>query len=490
VTLIGVPGIGKSRLVSELMNAVEAVPELVVWRQGRALPYGEGVTFWALAEIVKAQAGILESDGAEVAERKLHRAVYDTVADSGESDWVEGHLRPFVGLGDDAPASDDRQAEAFAAWRRFFEGLAEQGPMILVFEDLHWADEGLLDFIDHLVGWASSVPLLAVCTARPELLTRRPGWGGGKPNAATVSLSPLSEEDTARLIASLLEQAVLPAEVQSALLTRAEGNPLYAEEYVRMLQDRGFLRRDGRGWRLERAQGLPLPESVQGLIAARLDALPSEEKALMQDASVLGKVFWLGAIAAISDQPRWSLEERLHALERKEFIRRERRSSVASETQYAFLHLLVRDVAYAQRSLESELEPGGRGHHRPAACAHGRDDLLWVDPLQIDRRRAEVGVPELALDDVQRHALARMRVTQLVGRKAAPDPGAGGEPAELQADRGTRPRSPARGAVDDAKQRPDRQLSPGVPPRPQLLPAPLVHADLASAPSLAVADQH
>ncbi|MGH2996730.1 MAG: ATP-binding protein, partial [Gaiellaceae bacterium] len=379
VTLVGVPGIGKSRLVYELMNAVEADPELILWRQGRALPYGEGVTFWALAEIVKAQCGILETDAAAAAARKLRAAIENTVSDPVEVEWVERHLGPLVGLGEDAAPGGDRQTEAFAAWRRFFEGLAERSPLILVFEDLHWADDGLLDFVDYLVEWASGVPVLAVCTARPELLTRRPGWGGGKPNAATASLSPLSQDDTARLVAALLEQAVLPAEVQTALLARAEGNPLYAEEYVRMLQDRGFLHRDGRGWRLERAEELPLPETVQGLIAARLDALASEEKALLQDAAVVGKVFWLGALAAIGREPRWSLEEGLHGLERKEFVRRERRSSVASETQYAFLHVLVRDVAYGQIPRAQRADK-----HRRAAD--------WIESLSADRSedRAEM----------------------------------------------------------------------------------------------------
>ena len=190
---MGVPGIGKSRLVYELSQAVDRDPELISWRQGRCLPYGDGVTFWALGEIVKAQAGILEADTAEVADAKLREAATD--------DWVRSHLRPLVGLTVDSVGEGDRREEAFTAWRRFFEGIAAERPLTLVFEDLHWADENLLDFLDHLVDWAGGVPLLVVCTARPELLERRPGWGGGKTNALTISLSPLSDEDTARLIA-------------------------------------------------------------------------------------------------------------------------------------------------------------------------------------------------------------------------------------------------------------------------------------------------
>jgi class 3 adenylate cyclase/tetratricopeptide (TPR) repeat protein len=379
VTLVGVPGIGKSRLVFELLQQVEADPELTVWRQGRCLPYGEGVAFWALGEIVKAQAGILESDPADPAARKLDRAVGELIADEREAAWVAAHLQPLVGLGGGAELGGDRQAEAFAAWRRFLEALAERNPTVLVVEDLHWADDALLDFLDHLVDWAAEVPLLVVATARPELLARRPGWGGGKPNTAILSLVPLSEQDTARLVAALLGQAVLPAELQTALLVRAGGNPLYAEEYVRMLADRGFLRRAGGTWRLERTEELPLPETVQGIIAARLDVLSPQEKALLQDAAVLGKVAWLGGLAALAGSEPFLLEERLHALERKEFIRRERRSQVAGERQYAFRHVLVRDVAYGQ------LRRGVRAEkHRRVA--------EWLQALSPDRSedRAEL----------------------------------------------------------------------------------------------------
>jgi class 3 adenylate cyclase len=392
VTLVGVPGIGKSRLVFELLQTVEAKPEPTVWRQGRCLPYGEGVAFWALGEIVKAQAGILESDAADAAAGKLDRAVADLVGDEGEVAWVTAQLQPLVGLGGAATVGDDRRGEAFAAWRRFLEALAEQRPTVLVVEDLHWADDALLDFLDHLVDWAVDVPLLVVATARPELLRRRPGWGGGKPNAATVSLAPLSEEDTARLVADLLDQALLPAELQAALLVRAGGNPLYAEEYVHMLVDRGFLQRAGGIWRLERADQLPLPETVQGIIAARLDVLSPEEKALLQDAAVLGKVAWLGGLAALSRSDPFTLEERLHALERKEFLRRERRSAVAGERQYVFRHALVRDVAYGQlpraARADKHLRAGEWIQSLSPDRAEDRAELLahhWQAALQFAR---------------------------------------------------------------------------------------------------------
>jgi class 3 adenylate cyclase/tetratricopeptide (TPR) repeat protein len=325
VTLVAVPGMGKSRLVHELFSkVVDPDPELITWRQGRCLAYGDGVAFWALAEVVKAQAGILEQDAAVEAARKLHAAVEDALADESDARWVG--LETETGLG------GDRRGEAFAAWRRFLEALAEQRPLVLVLEDLHWADEGLLDFVDELVAWLTGVPLLVVCSARPELLERRPGWGGGKLNASTIGISPLSQEQTALLISHVLQRSLLPAETQQALLERADGNPLYAEQFAQLYLERGS------------AEELPLPETLQGIVAARLDGLSSEEKAVLQDASVVGKVFWTGALRR-DDGIATPL---LHSLERKGFLTRQRRSSVESEGEWAFAHMLLRDVAYGQ----------------------------------------------------------------------------------------------------------------------------------------------
>jgi class 3 adenylate cyclase/tetratricopeptide (TPR) repeat protein len=334
VTLVGVPGIGKSRVVWELFQQVDAAADLVAWRQGRSLPYAEGISYWALGEIVKAETGILETDSVEDAGAKLGRALAALSLDAPDAEWVERHLRPLIGLEAGTELRGDHRGEAFAAWRRYLEALAGQRPLVLVFEDLHWADDGLLDFVDHLVEWATGVPMLILATSRPELLSRRPGWGGGKPNAVTISLSPLSDVEAGRLVASLVERAVIPAILREAVLERAQGNPLYAEEFARLA---------GEGGRLD-----DLPETVQGIIAARLDGLSRDEKDLLQDAAVVGKVFWSGALAQMRGRSRSELEGPLHGLERKEFVRREQRSSVAGETEYAFRHILVRDVAYGQ----------------------------------------------------------------------------------------------------------------------------------------------
>jgi class 3 adenylate cyclase len=388
VTLVGAPGIGKSRLVYELFQTVDRGDTLTYWRQGRSLPYDGGVSFWALSEMVKAHAGIREDDAAAEAEGRLRGAVRELVSDS-EARWLEMHLRPLAGLGSDLGAGD-RRDEAFAAWRRFFEALAERRPLVLVFEDLHWADDGLLDFVDYLVDWAGGIPLLVVATARPELLARRPAWGGGKLNATTIRLSPLRDADTARLVGALLDRALLPAETQAALLEQAGGNPLYAEQFARLYEERGSV------------EDVALPEGVHGVIAARLDGLPREEKELLQDAAVIGKVFWLGALRREAHAARAAL----HSLERKEFVRRERRSSIEEDEEFAFRHVLVRDVAYGQIPRAARAERHGAAaewiaslgraedhaemlaHHYRAALEHGRAAGRPLDELEEPARFA------------------------------------------------------------------------------------------------------
>jgi class 3 adenylate cyclase/tetratricopeptide (TPR) repeat protein len=357
VTLVGVPGIGKTRLVRELRHDAQS-GDAASWLEGRSLPYGAGTSFWGLGEMVKAYAGIMETDVATEAESKLRRALEALVSDPSDARWLEGHLRPLVGLGADVGPRQDRQAEAFAAWRRFFELLAGRGLLVLVFDDLHWADDVALDFVDDLVAQAVALPLLVLATARPELLDRRPGWGGGKPNAATVSLAPLTDADTMTLVRSLAGELHLDEGAQETLLRRAGGNPLYAEEFVRMAADRD--------------PGAALPETVQGIIAARLDVLDAAEKDVLQDAAVLGQVFWLGALAHVVGAGPAETEDFLRTLHRKEFVRRAPSSVLEGEAEYSFRHPLIREVAYEQI-------PRARraGKHRLAA--------EWTESLPADR---------------------------------------------------------------------------------------------------------
>ena len=380
VTIVGEPGVGKSRLCSELFAYLEDRPGLVRWRQGRCLPYGEGIAFWALGEIVKAECAILDSDTPEQAAAKLEQAL---PADEPDRPWLLARLLPLVGAGGE-PAS---QEESFTAWRRFLESLAEWRETVLVFEDLHWADPALLTFLEHLAEWAEGVPLLVLCTARPELYEEHPHFGAEVRNAQRINLAPLSDEETARLIGALLERAVLPADTQRALLDRAGGNPLYAEEFVRLLADRDLL-----SGTLAEVQ---LPDSVQALIAARLDTLSPERKSLLQDASVMGKLFWAGAVVEMGNREPREVELALHELTRKELVRPVRTSSMEGEREYGFWHLLVRDVCYGQIP-------------RAARAARHRAAAAWIEHKAAER------VEDLA-DVLAHHYLTALELAGAAG---------------------------------------------------------------------------
>jgi class 3 adenylate cyclase/tetratricopeptide (TPR) repeat protein len=372
VTLTGEPGVGKSRLLSEFRTSLDAEPELISWRQGRCLPYGEGITFWALGEILKSQSGILESDSPEQATEKLEAVIPRAIEDPSDREWMQGRLAPLVGARTPEAAGTVERGEYFTAWRRFLEALASEHPLVLVFDDLHWADDPMLDFVEHLVDWSTGVPLLVIAVGRPELYEQRAGWGGGKRNSASIALGPLSQEETARLITALLEEAVLPAETQAVLLERAGGNPLYAEEFARMLIDRGIIQRRGRVMALARGVEISVPETVQALIAARLDTLTLDRKSLLFDAAVVGKVFWAGALAAMGSADPIAVEEGLHELARKELVRPSRTSSVKDQAEYSFWHLLVRDVAYGMIPRASRA-----AKHRAAA--------EWIERMSGER---------------------------------------------------------------------------------------------------------
>jgi predicted ATPase/class 3 adenylate cyclase len=365
VVVAGEPGVGKSRLVTELRSFVDTWPELVRWRQGRCLPYGEGITFWALGEIVKAEAGILETDPPEVAAAKIDAVIPD---DAPDAPWLRARLRPLAGL----PAPEAGLAENFAAWRAFVELLAERRPTVLVFEDLHWADDALLEFLEHLADYSEGVPLLQVAATRPELYERAAGWAASARNAARVNIRALTAAETGRLISNLLGSVVLPAEVQQAILDRAGGNPLYVEEFVRLLKDQEVLRRTGAGWSINTDAEIPVPPGVHGLIAARLDTLSPARKRLLQDAAVIGKVFWAGAVAEMGDQDQDQVQAVMHELARKELVRPARRSSMAGQVEYSFAHALIREVCYAQIPRAERAQ-----RHRRAAA--------WIERMAGER---------------------------------------------------------------------------------------------------------
>jgi class 3 adenylate cyclase/tetratricopeptide (TPR) repeat protein len=334
VTVVGDPGLGKSRLVGELYDHVDRSQGLYRWRQGRCLPYGDGIAFWALGEIVKAHAGVLESDAPELAREKLE----EVLPEGEERPWFRERLLPLLGIETASPAGRE---ESFTAWRGFLEQVAADRPTVLVFEDLHWAGEGMLAFLDHLAANLTGVPLLVVSTTRPELYDRFPDR-----SEPTVWLAPLSEAESGQLVAGLLEATMLPAELQQAILDRAGGNPLFTQEFVALLRDRELIVQKGSSWELGSDADVPLPDSVQAVIAARLDTLEPGAKALLGDAAVIGKVFWAGAVAEMGG--RESVVATLGELVRRELVSPARRSSMAGETEYAFGHALVRDVAYEQ----------------------------------------------------------------------------------------------------------------------------------------------
>jgi tetratricopeptide (TPR) repeat protein len=324
-TIYGEAGVGKSRLTREFLDGVERASVLI----GRALPYGEGVTYWPLGEMVKAAAGISDDDPLEEAFEKLRECcAEEAVADvlglaAGLMEALEGERSP--------------QEIAWAA-REVMQGIADVQPLILLFEDIHWAEPPLLDLIEHLADWVRA-PVLILCLARPELLDARPGWGGGRVRSTAIELEPLSEEESAELVQQLLDQLAgasgeRPGALPRDALERAEGNPLFVEETIRMFLESGTS--DGAD---------RVPDTLQALIAARIDHLAPDAKTLLQRASVVGRVFWKGALEHLS--PDVSDQESLiDDLLQREFLLREPRSSISGETAYRFKHALIREVAY------------------------------------------------------------------------------------------------------------------------------------------------
>ncbi|MEA2475662.1 MAG: hypothetical protein QOE06_3577 [Thermoleophilaceae bacterium] len=340
VTLIGEAGVGKSRLLRELERRAQARAEPPAIRTGRSLPYGSGIVYWALSEVVRDECGIEETDDAETAWRKLMEAV-----DDGESGEAAERRAAVIArsLGLEVPAevaapldTDDPERvrdELFSGLRLEIERSALRRPLVLVFEDIHWADEGMLDAIEHLAQWVRA-PLMLICLTRGELLERRPSWGGGRRNATQLFLEPLTEEDTRELVAALLGEANgSGAEVVPAVAERSGGNPLFAEEMVRRITEEGAGSGD-------------LPDSVQSVLAARLDALDPFERKLVQQASVVGRTFWASALATLAAEENRDLERALMSLEEKDILAPTPERAVAGERELAFKHVLIRDVAY------------------------------------------------------------------------------------------------------------------------------------------------
>ncbi len=296
MSITGVAGVGKSRLAWEFFKYVDGLTETIWWHRGRCLAYGEGVAYWALNEMVRMRAGIIENEPPEVARAKLRSTVEEFVPDAEERQWVEPRLAHLVGL-EEGVASDPR--DLYAAWRFFFERLAAQHLTVLVFEDLQWADSGLLDFIEYLLEWSRSSPILVITLARPEMSERRPGWGTGKRGLSSLYLDPLSPESMQQLLEGIVPG--LPEDLSIRIRDRAAGIPLYAVETVRMLLDRGLVVEEGGRFRTRGSlDALEVPESLHALIAARLDSLDPTDRRLLQDASVLGKSFTAHSITAIS----------------------------------------------------------------------------------------------------------------------------------------------------------------------------------------------
>ena len=342
VLVVGEPGIGKSRLVLEFARSIDERPDMVVWRQGRCLPYGEGVTFWALGEIVKEHAGIRDSDDVAAVETKLGAVL----PEGDEGIWLRQRLRPLLGLA----APQAAREESFAAWTRFIELIADSGPAVLVLEDLHWAGGGMLAFVEHLLSRDLGAPLLVIGTTRPELLECHEGAltsAADDGRLRRVTLPALSPTDAGLLVAGLLD-AGLTADLGPRIVDLMGGNPLYAEQYVRLLLDGDFPARSGEGGRLAVDAELPVPVSIQAVIAARLDTLSPESKAILCDAAVIGETFWRGGVARVSGRDESAVDESMAALSALGFVRPVVTPAIEGESEYLFWHAMTRDVAYGE----------------------------------------------------------------------------------------------------------------------------------------------
>jgi class 3 adenylate cyclase/tetratricopeptide (TPR) repeat protein len=411
VSVVGIGGIGKSRLGWEFEKYIDGLADDVWWHSGRCLAYGDGVAFWALAEMLRGRAGILEDEEPASARAKLRAAVEEHVPDPQERRFVEPRLAHLLGL-EEGVAGD--QENLFASARMFFERLAQTGPAVLLFEDIHWADSALLDFIEYLIEWSRDVPLFVITLARPELTERRPTWGSAKRNFTSIFLEPLGSDAMEVLLTGPVPG--LPEELRERILERAEGVPFYAVETVRMLLDRGVVVREGNRYRLAGEVGtLEVPETLQALIAARLDGLSVDERRAVQQGSVLGRTFTPRGLAVVSGLTEVELEPLLASLVRKEIVSLSADPLSPERGQYGFLQDLVKKVAYDTISRRD------RKRLHLAAAEHLRslgdeDEIVEVIAAHyIDAYRAE---PEDA-DAVEIRDTAREMLVRAAERAAS-----------------------------------------------------------------------
>ncbi len=342
LAVTGVAGIGKSRLTWEFFKYIDGLLDDVYWHRGRCIAYGEGVTYWALAEMVRARAGIAEEEAPAVAAEKVATAVARFVGDAEERRWIESRLSQLLGLEDRASATRE---DLFAAWRRFFERISQRGPEVLVFEDLQWADPELLDFVDHLLDWSRDHRVFVLGLARPEIADRRPGWGTGRRGVTSLFLEPLADAAMDEMLRGLVPG--LPDRVSATIRERSAGIPLYAVETVRMLLDRGAIRREGSSFvPTGPIDDLDVPETLHTLIQARLDGLAPNERSLLQDAAVLGKTFPPDTLAALTGRDEANVRETLEGLVRREFLGIQTDERSPERGQFGFLQSMMQRVAY------------------------------------------------------------------------------------------------------------------------------------------------
>ncbi|MFL5735978.1 MAG: AAA family ATPase [Actinomycetota bacterium] len=344
VAVSGPGGIGKSRLAFEFEKYLDGIAGDVFWHRGRCIPYGDGVAYWALAEMVRSRLRVAEEEEPSSTRAKLHTWLAEWCPDAEERRWLESMLAQLLALSERQTAPRE---ELFSAWRRFFELLAARAATVLVFEDLQWADSGLLDFIDELLQRATDQPIYLVALARPEIDDRRPGWGTGRSGWTSISLGPLREEDIRSMLRGMVPG--MPDVLVERIRERSEGVPLYAVETVRMLIDRGALRKTEDGIELTGdvpAGDLDVPETLQALIGARLDELPPEERSALQHASVLGKTFSLQALSAVIGRSEDAVVPAMESLRQRELLTLVEDPTSPDQGQYGFLQSIVQRVVY------------------------------------------------------------------------------------------------------------------------------------------------